>query len=81
MSRIRNGTLCVVTNFSLHGVTVKRSTSSVPHNMCKATTHPRRPRPRMMVRLMDRISVGVHVNRAVGNHPLESLHMKSLVPK
>ena len=44
-SRMRSDTLCVVTNFSLHCVTVKRSTRRSAPRMCKATTHPRRPRP------------------------------------
>ena len=38
---MRSDTLCVVTNVSLHGVTVKEALCI----MRKATTHPRRPRP------------------------------------
>ena len=41
-SRMRSNTLCVVNHFSLHIVTVKFRRSA-PH-ICKATTHPRRPR-------------------------------------
>ena len=42
---IFSDTLCLVNNFSLHGVTVKRSTIALRIILFKATTHPRRPRP------------------------------------
>ena len=48
-SRMRSDILCVVTNFSRHGVYCETFDVALRIYiiMCKATTHPRRPRPLM----------------------------------